>query len=441
MYIHNNTSVKERMRKFTKIVTIILSAVLILSLFPSQIQAKAASTPKLSKKNITIVEGKSKSVSVKANGIKIQSISWKSSDNSIVKATKSGKLGVKIKGLTYGNATVTANVKTKDKTYSLSVNVSVEEDINKIQKAVIEQGAYVGSNGTIYIDLYSNTRDKIFFIKEGETRTFNILTNNKETTFVKWKNYDKDIIKLSDKESIIVDIKGKKEGLACPYAMISIVDSDISYGLYFYIQVRSKDSEETDVMADMKKSANDEKQIDGDELIEGLITYNELLYDDDYEIINDSVSPEGYPIKDMCAEAIQYTVLTNCISANMNYKAIRDDLVGYVNEYGLYVYGLSTRMKDYILDIIEDNEKRAKDNREYQYVTDIVSAKIFRYYIEKGPQKGCTAPGIILTYKLNNDSEEHETDTFFFFEAGIKPGLSSGIYNLGGTSGFLDYTY
>lgn len=88
-----------------------------------------AKKPKLSKKNVTITKGKTKTIKLSRAGKKAK-VTWKASKKKIIKLTKKKKTSVKVKGLKKGNAVLSCKVKIKKKTYTLKCKVKV---VNKKQ--------------------------------------------------------------------------------------------------------------------------------------------------------------------------------------------------------------------------------------------------------------------------------------------------------------------
>ncbi len=126
------------MKKVLKSMALVIVMVMVVSLIPTKLQATAASKPTLSKKKVTVNVGKSKVVSIKANGKKITEVKWKTSDKSIAKITEKDDQQAKIEGVSKGKATITATVKTKSKTYKLKVKVTVKNGKSDAQTAIDE---------------------------------------------------------------------------------------------------------------------------------------------------------------------------------------------------------------------------------------------------------------------------------------------------------------
>lgn len=91
---------------------------------PSDVRAKTRK-PVLSKKNVSVVVGKSKGLTVKyAKGWKI---TWKSKNKKIVKVKKVSKYNAKVYANKKGSTKVLAKVKKGRKSYSLSCKVKVTD--------------------------------------------------------------------------------------------------------------------------------------------------------------------------------------------------------------------------------------------------------------------------------------------------------------------------
>ena len=115
------------------IVTLLLTTVLVPHVMPVGV---AAVKPKFSTKKITIVEGKTKKLTVKyAKGGKL---SWKVKNKNVVSLVKSGKYAKKVKGKKKGTAKVQAVIE-KDK-------LKVLEDTKNSE----------GLDGAFYVCFYGN---------------------------------------------------------------------------------------------------------------------------------------------------------------------------------------------------------------------------------------------------------------------------------------------
>lgn len=97
-----------------------------------------AKKPKLSKKSITLTQGKSKTL--KVSGTKKCKVTWKTSKKKIVSLSKKKRTSCKLKAKKKGTAKITCTVKKNKKTYKLTCKVKV-----KAKKTVVAtslMGAY-----------------------------------------------------------------------------------------------------------------------------------------------------------------------------------------------------------------------------------------------------------------------------------------------------------
>lgn len=121
-----------RKQKITKMLAIALASAMAAVSF-SGVSMEAAAEPKLSRKSVTLKAGNSKTVKIKAQKAKIKSVKWsvKGKGSSIIKLSKQSKKGVTIKGIKKGNAVVTVTIKTAEKSYQRTVNVTVKKKLQK----------------------------------------------------------------------------------------------------------------------------------------------------------------------------------------------------------------------------------------------------------------------------------------------------------------------
>ena len=87
--------------------------------------AEAKAKPKLAKKSVSVIKGKTARLTIK--GKKIKKTKWSVNKKKIVKLSKKKKKQVTVKGLKAGKATVTAKVKAGKKTYKLKAKVTVKD--------------------------------------------------------------------------------------------------------------------------------------------------------------------------------------------------------------------------------------------------------------------------------------------------------------------------
>ncbi len=337
------------MKKLLKSIALIIAIIMVVTLLPIQSQAVAASKPALSKKKITVTTGKSKTITVKANGNKITDVSWKTSDKTIAKVSKKGDLKAKITGASEGKTTVTATVKTKAKAYKLKVKVTVAKKASDNSKSN-EKG---NSDG-------------------------NLDTNNgSETT------------SNTDSNSEV------------PVADLGIGDSSAEY-------------------------------------MPGHITYDELLVDDDYEIIYGSgeLVYEGRVVahvdfkknfdeearKEMINDGIRYTVLVNCMSANISPFEILEELRG-VSGYEIIPTESNTGIlnpidsgnrildgdvsKGEYLGLLLENYSIASESKICRYVSDIISVEFVPVSVNFNTENGKYSyrPGLTVRFRMNDGIE------------------------------------
>lgn len=127
------------MKTLKKTAAHLLVAVLCLtSLYTGTTSDAKAKKPKLSKKNITITAGKSKTL--KVSRTKKCKVTWKTSKKKVVSLSKKKRTSCKLKALKKGSAKITCTVKKKGKKYKLTCKVKV-----KAKKTVVADslmGAY-----------------------------------------------------------------------------------------------------------------------------------------------------------------------------------------------------------------------------------------------------------------------------------------------------------
>lgn len=114
------------MQKCRKVIThILIAGLCIISISSGNTSAAKAKKPKLSKKSITITQGKTKTL--KVSRTKKCKVTWKTSKRKVVSLSKKKKNSCKLKGVKKGTAKVTCLVKKGKKTYKLRCKVSVKE--------------------------------------------------------------------------------------------------------------------------------------------------------------------------------------------------------------------------------------------------------------------------------------------------------------------------
>ncbi len=89
----------------------------------------AAKRPKLSKKKLSILQGKT--ATLKIRGAKGAKITWKLKKKKMATVKKSGKYALKIKGKKVGSTKLTVKVRTKKKTYRLNCKITVKMNRQK----------------------------------------------------------------------------------------------------------------------------------------------------------------------------------------------------------------------------------------------------------------------------------------------------------------------
>ena len=106
-------------------IAIVAVAAMGLSALPAGVPVDAANVAKISKTNLSITVGKSKTL--KISGKKVKSVSWKSSKTKVASVKKKNKTTVTVKAKVKGKATVKATVKfTNGKKKVLSCKVTVK---------------------------------------------------------------------------------------------------------------------------------------------------------------------------------------------------------------------------------------------------------------------------------------------------------------------------
>ena len=110
-------------RMIKKATAVSLSLALALSAGPVIDAGAKAKAPTLSKKSITLDQGKKKKLTVKANGVKITKTTWSSKNKKVATVSKKGV----VKGVAAGSTKVIAKAVSKAKTYKLTCKVKVQE--------------------------------------------------------------------------------------------------------------------------------------------------------------------------------------------------------------------------------------------------------------------------------------------------------------------------
>lgn len=95
--IRQNVRNRQERRK-RKIFTVGMAAVLALSPIPRENVSAKPTVPSLTK-SITVNKGKTKTITIQANGNKMKKVTWKTSNKNIATVSASGKLKGKIKAV------------------------------------------------------------------------------------------------------------------------------------------------------------------------------------------------------------------------------------------------------------------------------------------------------------------------------------------------------
>lgn len=152
---------------------------------------KQSESISISKKNLTIKEGESKSLSLKNGTTKIsKGVTWKSSNTSIATVSSAGK----VKGIKAGNATITATYKNKDYTCSVAVKKNAASD-TQVETPVEE--LFVGS----------------YDVKIGKSITINPPAGM-DASKIKWSSSNTSIVTVNSSGKVT----GRGQGVAYVYA-------------------------------------------------------------------------------------------------------------------------------------------------------------------------------------------------------------------------------
>jgi hypothetical protein len=128
-------------------------------------EARAASI-KLNKKTVYMSKGKTTTLKVKGTTAKVK---WKSSDSSVVKVSKKGKLTAK----NYGTATITAKVKKKTLKCKVKVERKGEKNARILRDYILKNGTKSGSTRYISKKVYDGDDS------EGTTYIYSITASSK----------------------------------------------------------------------------------------------------------------------------------------------------------------------------------------------------------------------------------------------------------------------
>lgn len=156
-----------------------------------------AKKPKLSKKTMTITQGKTKTVKLSRAGKKAK-VTWSVNKKKVIKLSNKKKTSCKVKGLKKGTAVLTCKVKISKKTYKLRCSIKVQEKkvvdtpsiINTYRNIIPNMGAAV--NYGSYAPKELRTSKTLSFIKkhfnsitlENEMKPDNILGSSAKTLSV-----------------------------------------------------------------------------------------------------------------------------------------------------------------------------------------------------------------------------------------------------------------
>lgn len=106
----------------------LISALVISSLPAADVQAAKKTAPKLSRSKVSLKAGSRKKITVKSvKKVKVKSVKWSvnKKGKKIVRLTKKSKKSMTIKAIKKGKAVVTAKIRTRKKTYTRTVKVTV----------------------------------------------------------------------------------------------------------------------------------------------------------------------------------------------------------------------------------------------------------------------------------------------------------------------------
>ena len=164
---------EDKMRKnITKILGILLLIVLVLaSVTPlGQIQAQAKKKVKISKKEITLKTGATKKLKLKNLTYGPEDVTWSSSDKSVAKVSRHGKVTAYVKG----NCTITAEINATGQKYTCKVTVEAVDAKSRVIDPTKPIVALTFDDGPA-----GYTKDLVNTLKSyGVTATFFMCNNN-----------------------------------------------------------------------------------------------------------------------------------------------------------------------------------------------------------------------------------------------------------------------